>query len=138
MSPEQQPPIVLAMILADTVLFDVATGKNTIQGIYQMLEAATFPYTHSSIVVYVVLTEGYGETTVCLRLVDMDEVHPPIFELESVLNFADPFDVVDIVFRETKVVFPEPGEYCLQLFAAGEPLRERRLQILPIPDPEQP
>jgi hypothetical protein len=29
---EQQPPVVLAMLLADTVLLDAATGKNTIQG----------------------------------------------------------------------------------------------------------
>jgi len=86
---EQQPPIVLAMILADTVLLDVATGKNVIHGTYQALEAATFPFTHPSIVVYVVL----------------------------------------------KVVFPEPGEYRLQLFVAGEPLLERRLQVGPEADP---
>jgi hypothetical protein len=36
---EQQLPVVLAMILADTVLLDVATGKNTIQGTYRVLEA---------------------------------------------------------------------------------------------------
>ena len=42
---------------------------------------------------------------------------PPIFQLETIVNFSDPFLVLEIVFRETKVVFPAPGEYRLQLFA---------------------
>jgi hypothetical protein len=133
---EQQPPIVLGMILADTILLDVATGKNVIQGTYQALEAATFPFTHPSIVVYVVLTEGYGETSVRLRLTDVDESRPPIFELETVVTFSDPFVVLEVVFRETRVVFPEPGEYRLQLFGAGEPLLERRVQVGPEQDPD--
>jgi len=61
------------MILADTVLYDWTTGKSTIQGTYETLESAKFPFTHPSIVVYVVLTEGYGDTEVQLRLV---ELHP--------------------------------------------------------------
>jgi hypothetical protein len=126
---EQQPPLVLAMILADTVLLDVATGKNVIYGTYQALEAAAFPFTHPSIVVYVALTEGYGETIVRLRLTDVDELRPPIFQLETMVNFSDPFLVLEIVFRESKVVFPTPGEYRLQLFGADEPLLERRLQV---------
>ena len=129
MSLEQQPPLVLAMILADTVLLDVSSGKNIIQGTYQALEATTFPFTHPCIVVYVALTEGYGETPIRLRLTDVDEMRPAILELETVVNFSDPFIVLEIVFRETKVVFPEPGEYRLQLFGAGEPLLERRLQV---------
>ena len=40
---EPQPPVVLAMVLADTVLVDVTTGKNTIQGTYQKLRARGLP-----------------------------------------------------------------------------------------------
>jgi hypothetical protein len=127
---EQPPPLVLAMVLADTVLLDVATGKNTIQGTHQALRAAAFPFTQPSIVVYVALTEGRGDTTVQLRLVDVDELHAPLFELQTVVHFADPFQVREIVFTHPRVVFPEPGEYRLQLFGAGEPLLERRLQLV--------
>jgi hypothetical protein len=34
-----------------------------------------------------------------------------------------------MAFTQQRVVFPEPGEYRLQLFAADQPLVERRLQI---------
>jgi hypothetical protein len=133
---EPQPPIVLAMVLADTVLVDVATGKNTIQGTYQTLVAPAFPYTHAAVVVYVALTEGHGATTVQLRLVDRDEARPPIFELESQVSFPDPLTDVEIVFAQPGVVFPEPGEYRLQLFAGNAPLLERRLEISPEEDSE--
>jgi hypothetical protein len=133
---EQQPPVVLAMLLADTVLLDAATGKNTIQGTYHSLAAPAFPLTRS-IVVYAALTEGYGETLVRLRLVDVDEDRPPLLELEAIVEFADPFVVRELVFAEAKVVFPEPGEYRLQLFGAGEPLLERRLYLLNEDNPDQ-
>lgn len=134
MSVEQQPPLVLAMIVADTVLHDLLTDKMTIQGTYQVVRAESFPYRHPSLVVYVALTEGYGETSVRLRLVDVDEADAPILELESVLDFADPFDVLQVVFAPASVVFPEPGDYRLQLFGAGEPLLERRLQVRSVAD----
>jgi hypothetical protein len=133
---EQQPPLVLAMILADTVLLDVATGKNTIQGMYEVLHAPAFPFTQPAIVVYVALTEGHGDTAVQLRLVDVDELHEPLFELETIVNFADPFQVREIVFTHPRVVFPGPGEYRFQLFGAQEPLLERRLRLLLLEEDE--
>jgi hypothetical protein len=126
----EQPPLVLAMVLADTVVQDLVTGKNTIQGTYHSLGAPAFPFTHPSIVVYVVLTDGYGETSMQLRLVDVDESHPPLFELETTVNFEDPFATLEVVFAQPKVVFPQPGEFRLQLFGAGEPLLERRLYVM--------
>ncbi len=134
---EQQPPLVLAMVLADTVVQDLPTGKNTIQGTYRSLDAAEFPYVHPSIVVYLALTEGYGETEVRLRLIDAAESRPPLFELESAVKFADPLVEVEVVFAQGKVVFPEPGEYRLQLFGAGEPLLERRLKVSLEPNPDE-
>lgn len=44
--------------------------------------------------------------------------------------FPDPLAVVEVVFSKANVLFPAPGEYRVQLFAAGEPLRERRLHVL--------
>lgn len=131
---EQQPPDVVAMIVADAVLRDVATGKYTIQGTYLVLGAPSFPYTHPSVVVYAALTEGYGATTVKLRLVDVDEVHPPPFELDTIVDFPDPLAIAEVVFAKANVVFPEPGEYRFQLFGAGELLRERRLQMVALED----
>jgi hypothetical protein len=132
---EQQPPDVLAMVLAEAVLRDAATGKHFIQGTYAAIFAPSFPWRHPSIVVYVAITDGHGKTPIKLRLVDVDESRPPIFEGEAVLDFPDPLVVAEGVFVHAGPVFPEPGEYRLQLLGAGMLLRERRLQVLPPPAP---
>jgi hypothetical protein len=134
MPTEQPPPIVLAMILAETVLHDLTTDKMTIQGTYHAVEAPTFPHTHPAINLCVALTEGYGETALQFRLVDVDDTQPAIFELESTVDFADPFEVVEMVFSKLHVVFPQPGEYRLQLFAGSHPLLERRLEVAELQD----
>jgi hypothetical protein len=37
---------------------------------------------------------------------------------------------MEVVFPKFEVIFPEEGEYSVQLFGAGEFLREHRLQVL--------
>ncbi len=128
--PVDQPPVVLAMILADTVLTDAATGQHTIQGTYHLLAVPGFPFTRPCLVVYVALTGGHGETVMRLRRTDVDDEGPPLLELESQVDLSDPLAVVELVFTQPRVVFPEPGEYRLQLFGAGKPLLERRLWIV--------
>ncbi len=138
MAVEQQPPDVLAMILADAVHRDLATGKNYIQGTFHGVAVASFPWTLVSMVVYVVLTEGYGETPIRVRLVDAEESRPPILETETRVNFPDPLTVMEVVFPWFNVVFLEPGEYSVQLFGAGEFLREHRLEVLLSEDFDRP
>jgi hypothetical protein len=130
---EQQPPDVLAMVLADAVLRDAATNKHFIQGTYSVIFAPEFPWRHAAIVVYVAITNGHGKTPVKMRLVDVDETHDPVFEEEAIIDFPDPLAVAEFTFVPPGAVFPSPGEYRLQLFGAGIPLRERRLQVLPPP-----
>jgi hypothetical protein len=133
---EQQPPDVLAMVLADTVLHEVASGKFYINGTYSVIFANDFPVVYPLIVVYLAITNGHGPTPIKVRLVDVDESREPIFETEGVIEFSDPLQVLETVFAARGVRFPEPGEYRLQVFGAGQFLRERRLQVIPAPGTE--
>jgi len=45
---------------------------------------------------------------------------------------------MEIVFRLIDLVFPEPGDYRLQLSAAGQFMKERRLLIIPLENPGNP
>jgi hypothetical protein len=135
MAVEHQPPDVLAMVLADTVLRDFASGKMFIQGTYSAIMATEFPLLYPSIVVYAAITNGHGQTEMELRLVDVDEESEPLFKAAIMMNFADPLIVAEAVFAHGPVNFPRPGEYRLQLFGAGQLLRERRLQAILIQGP---
>jgi hypothetical protein len=127
---------VLALILADAVHRDLATGKNYIQGAFHGLVAASMPWTLPAMVVYVVLTDGHGQTSVRVRLVDAQEARPPLFEMETSVDFPDPLTVMEVVFPLFNLAFPEEGEYSVQLFGAGEFLREHRLDVTLAADSE--
>jgi hypothetical protein len=122
------------MVPADTVLQDFAHNKFVIQGTFSGIFASEFPWRSTPIAVYTAITNGHGRTPLVLRLIDVDEVREPIAESRVVVDFADPLVVSEVIFVLADVVFPEPGEYRLQLFVAGQPLRERRLQVVPAPN----
>jgi hypothetical protein len=133
---KQQWPDVVAMLVADVVHREPVTGKFTILGTYSVIGATGFPCTHPVLCVYLALTDGHGKTTMRVRLIDADEERAPVFESEVTVEFASPTDFIEQIFFSANVVFPEPGEYRLQLFGAGEFLRERRLFVIEAEPPE--
>lgn len=132
---EHQPPDVLAMILAENILQELATNKFYIQGTFSHIYAKEFPAVYW-LNVYLALTDGHGRTEIKIRLVDVDEASDPILEHALMVDFRDPLQVVETVFAIRGVQFPAPGEYRIQVFGAGQPLRERRLQVIPAPGAE--
>src|SRR5688500_12292229 len=131
---EQPLPEVLALVLADDVFHDDVSGKLFILGIRSVMGANVFPWNVTRLAAYVALVDGRGETSFRLRLVDADEDREPVFENESLVTFPDPLTEIELVFKLSNLVFPEPGEYRLQLYATGQFLRERRVVIVPLED----
>ncbi|HBI46936.1 MAG TPA: hypothetical protein DDY78_29400 [Planctomycetales bacterium] len=135
MAVEHQAPDVLAMVLADAVLGDLVSKKLFIQGTYSAIFGRDFPLVCPAIVVYAAITNGHGKTLIELRVVDVDAEHEPLGKAGILMDFADPLVVADAVFAISPVVFPGPGEYRLQLYMGNHLLRERRLQVIPVPMP---
>jgi hypothetical protein len=50
--------------------------------------------------------------------------------------FSPPTDEGAGVFLLRDLVFPEPGDYRLQLWGAGRLLRERRFLVIPLENPD--
>ncbi len=132
---ERQPPEVLALVIADHVHRDDGGGKFFILGTRASIGAAAFPFTCSSLAVYASLIDGRGETPMRLRLIDVDEAREPVLEFETTVNFLDPTEEVELAFRLVDLVFPEPGDYRLQLYGADQLLRERRFLVIPLENP---
>ena len=130
------PPIVLALVLADTILTEVASGKFYINGTFSSILSAGFPCFHPRMAVYLAITNGHGSTPLKMRLVDADEERPPVVEAELIVNFPDPIVVVESVGVLQNVVFPVPGDYRLELYAAGTPIMSRRLAVVPVQPPK--
>lgn len=131
-------PYALAMVVCDYVWRDPYSGKNTIIGTFSSIGGPTFPWQHPIISVYVSLTDGRGDVPVRIELVDCDELRDPVLGQTLTVTFPDPRAIAEVVFLVQNVIFPEPGEYRLKLFAHEEFLMERRLFVLsPIQDPSE-
>src|SRR5262249_45144078 len=106
---EQQWPGAIAMIVGDGIHRDPTTRKTFILGTYSAIGTTTFPCSYGPLWVYIALTDGRGETPLRMRLIDVDEERESVFEAETTVDFADPNQVIEIVFFNPQVVFPEPG-----------------------------
>ncbi len=135
---EKQPPEVLALVVADHVYRDDSTSKFFILGTRASIGATTFPFNCPSLAVYASMIDGRGETPVRLRLIDVEEARESVLEFETIVNFLDPTEEVEMAFRLVDLVFPEPGDYRLQLYGAGQFLQERRFLVIFQENPGKP
>jgi hypothetical protein len=127
------PPQVVALNVCDMAWLDPWTGKRTLIGMFTIIHAPKFPVVHPIITVHATLTNGHGRNKIRMRLIDTDEVRPPVVDFgEQDFDFPDPRTVVDIQAAAAGIVFPEAGEYRVQLLADGELLSERRIIVVDV------
>jgi hypothetical protein len=131
MQPNQERPLpfALAMLLAEAVHRDLETGKETVLGILSVLSSRSVPVRIRRLCVYIHLTDGRAKTPLTLRIVDADEERPSLFVVDGVYDFANPTEVMTMTIAVDDLVFPEFGEYRVQLQSEGATIMERRLIV---------
>lgn len=133
----QQAPYPLAMVICDAIFRDPGSGKRTLLGCFSTIIAPKFPARQPLLALYIAVTDGRGRVPITLKLVDVDEDAPPIFEAENVIEFTDPRVIMELDLHIANAVFPKPGEYRLQLLAGKEPILERRILVLGLGEGKQ-
>jgi hypothetical protein len=123
------PPYVLALGVCDLIYRDRSTGKRSMLGCFSVLHAAEFPAVHPALCVYLDLTNGRGQVTIKVQIIDSDELHDPIWVAESLVDFVDPRMVAELDLIVGGLRFPEAGEYRVQVFADNQFILERRLLV---------
>jgi hypothetical protein len=122
------PPIPLSLMICDHAWRDPNSGKYSLLGTFSGIGSPTFPFATDLSVDFAV-TEGHGSLPVRMELIDVDEERPAVFDAEGVFVFEHPRQVIDGTFAFANLAIPEPGEYRLKLFVAGEFLMERALHV---------
>lgn len=130
-------PVGLAIVVCDAIHTDPATGKRSLLGLFSVIFGREFPLKVPAMAVYVSLTECRGKFPVILQIIDVNENREAVSRVEGEVEFDNPLGMLEIDFRLGELQFPEPGEYRVQLYAAGEPIIERRIVIAPLPAMEQ-
>jgi len=125
----QVKPDVLSLLVCDQILIDRLTGKTTLVGMFSTIGAARFPVRHPQLCVFASLTDGRGKTPLHIAVVDSEDARPPVASGTANVEFKDPRAVACLNLHFNGLVFPEPGEYRVQLKCGGELLREARLYL---------
>lgn len=123
-------PDVLAMLVCDQIITDRLTGKQSLIGMFSRIHAMGFPATHPQLCVFVALTDGHGKTDLTIRVVDTNDARPPIVEGKGSVSFKDPRTIANLFLQFHGLVFPQPGEYRVQLYSDNQLLREARLELV--------
>lgn len=121
-------PIVLGMIICDTVIEDKLTNKKTLIGLFNRINSPKTPCVHPCVNVFLCLTEGIGEYDGKLRCINVT-TDKPILEIGGKINFKDIKEVIELNFELQGIMFPSFGEYRFEFFCNGDPLISRRFVI---------
>lgn len=133
--PSVPPPTVLSFIACERVIQDARTGNHSIVHTLAHVTCADFPAQLPLLSIFAELTKGRGGVPIEIRIVDVDESRGPLLTIEAVINM-EPLAVATIVVDAVEdLIFPEPGEYRIQLFSGGLLLLERRLVFVPATQP---
>ena len=133
MSPDAPPPVLLAILICDTIIDDRRTNKKSLIGLFNQITAVEVPVQHPSLHLFVSLTNGHNVAEGIVRVVesDSDEV---LSEMSGEIEFPDPMAVVELDFAIHDIVFPDEGEYRFQIICNDVLLGERRFVVVVNPD----
>jgi hypothetical protein len=123
-------PDVISLIVCDQIITDRMTGKQSLIGMFANIHVMRFPAAHPQLSVYTSLTDGHGKTPVTIRIVDANDQRQPVVEGRGKVVFKNPRAIANMALQFHGLVFPEPGEYRVQLYAFDSLLKEARLQLV--------
>lgn len=122
-------PIVLTMIICDTVIEDKLTNKKTLVGLFNRITSPKVPCVHPRMNVFLSMTEGiigeYNGRLICINAED----NGVIFDTSGPVNFADIKEVIEFNFELCGIVFPKYGEYRFEFLCDDELLKSRRFTV---------
>ena len=139
-------PILQALLVADRIYEDKATGKKVVAGIFHRVgfmravpvEVIERDGVKSQLVpgglhagspyAYVSLTEIRGKQPFVLRYVRLAD-ETPLFQTEFEIQCNDPLQTVEVVASLPPLPANEAGTYALELLWGNEPIGAFRIQV---------
>lgn len=121
-------PVVLAMVICDTIIDDKMTNKKSLIGIFNNIWACELPVVHPKFNIYLSLTDGYGSYLGKLVCVLADE-NKQIFQLDCKVDFPSPEQIVELNYEFVGIKFPLFGNYHFEFWVENQLLSTRRFTI---------
>ncbi len=134
----QKPaPLVLSFIVCDDAIEDKASGKWSILGVFDNINAASFPAMHPKTVIMLEFTGIHGESPFEIRLVDAatDDI---LLQVQGKVSAVDPLVLLRFAVQLPPLTFQKEAECRWQLRSGIDLLIERRMTIKLVQPPQEP
>lgn len=123
-----QKPILQALVLADHVYVDAATGKKIIAGTFSQLLAASFPRMFGRTTwAYVCLTEVRGTVPIALRYTDLQTNEVLLSTRALTIQSDDPLASRELMIEVPPFPMPHAGTYVFEVYAGDEAIGSLRI-----------
>ena len=121
-------PIVLAINICDDIIRDEISKKMSLIGLFNRIQSPSFPATHSSLHVYVSLTNGHKRYKGELRFANESD-NNVIFKTNTDVPLQNPLQTLELNFSIRNLKFDKPGNYSLQFYCDGTLVGSRRFIV---------
>ena len=129
-----ETPMVLSLIMCDTVITDAQSGKKTLVGLFNSIGAVRYPHLLPRFFIFASITNGNGTVEFKIRLkAGNGDV---VFDLPGKVPFNTPLDAPEIVFDIQNLVIKSTGTYELQVIYNDIPIASRIVTFRQITPPQ--
>lgn len=123
-------PQLQALVLAERVYVDTASGRKVIAGTFDGFAAPAFPapFVHPAHA-YVSVTDLRGRITFTIKVIDNRDLGVIAASPSLVVEGGDPHTTLEFVMGLPAFQVPHPGTYSLELHANDEKIAARRITV---------
>jgi hypothetical protein len=126
-------PVVLSMLACDHIWRDPGSGKWSLLGVFEWLNAESEPLRLTTLEVYAQLTNLMGTYDFELAvLCAHDEREFARYALGGRMHAHDPLRRLQLGFCISRLALPAYGKYVFRLLAGGRPLHDLLIWALPL------
>ena len=116
--PRPPPPSLRSFLIADQV-FQQASGKWCIIGVFDRIWAMSFPARHPSLGLFIVLADAEGHYDVKIEFRDAED--GVLTTIEGIkIKVESPLATVNFGLQTSDLPLPSPGRYFFKLYFNGE------------------
>jgi len=122
-------PVAKSLYLCDEILADPTRVKPHLIGVLNSVRVPTFPHTVDRLCVFAKLCDGFGDVRCVVRVVNTRDLTTHFETSERMLHFRDRRQTLYAIFRLEQLVWPETGEFVVELYCNGKFVDDATLTI---------
>jgi hypothetical protein len=123
------PPIARGLFVCDRVEVDRKRKNVSLINCYNALHVGQFPSGPREFAIFAALTGGFGRVNMRIMVSRLTD-NLLVYSRDLSVDYVDRVEEVRFILRLEGVVFPNPGQYVVELLADGEWLAQTVINVM--------